>query len=311
MATLASILDKKACGGDVGINTGKLGCLSLFGAPTHLMLMKKGFKIPVAQAWDLAYISENVQKGNFIPIIDSSSFEDLSAEDAYTTNSSGIKRLNLDGLVELKFMYEEGHEFYKEISKLKSYKSYDVALGDDNGNWMFSVNSDGTTSGFSLGHVTPERRTFKVKGGDSESKSILMQFIDRLQYDRNYGISHIDELGFTPQEIATVNGVDLDFLAVPAALDTTFDITAVLSSDRNTKVEGLLLPNFVVLVNGADPSATVLENTPGVYTFTVPALAVSDIISVDLWDGNYNSHVAIDAGGVLFRSVIETETVLA
>lgn len=313
MATLATILDKKSCGGSVGSNTGKLGCLSLFGAPTHFILLEKAFKIPIAQAFDLAYISEQVQKSRFTPLIDASAFEDLSAEDAYSTNTSGIKRLNLDGLVELKFTFEEGHEFYKEIDKLKSFKSFDVIIGDDEGNWLFVVNSDGTTGGFSLGHVTPEKRTFKVKGGDSEMKTVMFQMLDRLQYDRNYGILHAEmqDVPFTPQEIPLVNGVDLAFVAVPADTETTFDITAVLSSDRESIVEGLLIANFLYQVDGVTvvPSG-VVESTPGVYTFTVAALATGEVATVDLWDATYNSHVAIDAGGVLYRSDVASETVV-
>lgn len=314
MGTLVSILDKKACGGEAVVNTGKLGCLSLFGAPTHLILTRKGWKIPVAQEFNIAYIIEHVQKGNFIPIIDASSFEDLSAEDTYTTNTSGVKRLNLDGLVELKFKYEEGHEFYKELSKLKSFKNYDVILGDDGGNWMFAVNSDGTSGGFSLGHVTPERRTFKVQGGDSESKTLSLQFIDRIQYDINYAIAHFgtNEITFTPQEVPVINGAELGFDTPPADTDVTFIVSAVMSSDRSTLILGLLIANFIYQVNGSTvvPSS-VVETNPGLYTFTVAAVATGEVLTVDLIDAILNVEVAVDADGLLYRSDIITTTVLA
>jgi len=309
---LVSILDKKACGSAIGVNTGKLGCLSLFGTPTHLMLVKKGYKIPIGQELSLEYISEQVQKGIFIPVIDSSSFEDLSAEDTYSTNSSGVKRLNLQGLVELKFMFEEGHEFYRELDKLQSFKGYDLLLIDDEDNWLVVKNSDGTTGGFSLGHITPEKRSFKVKGGDAEMKSLVLQMLNRKQYDSNYGIAHYEELGFTAQEIALINGVDLSFDAIPSDLATTFTINAKLNSDNNTNVLGLLVANFSYKVNGATVVITsVTESADGVYDFVVPALALNDVITLELWDGTVNVNVAKDAGGVLYRSEVATETVIA
>lgn len=312
MGTLISILDKKACSGSLGANTGKLGCLSLFGQPTHLILVKKGMTIPADQELNIAYITEQVQKGNMIPIIDASSFEDLSADDSYTTNTSGEKRLDLQGLVELKFMYEEGHEFYKELDKLKSYKSADAIVGDDENNWMMATTSAGLGKGFTLGHVTPEKRKWKVKGGDAESKALILQMLQRNEYDSMYGIAHAGQLDFIAQEVPQINGVELAFPSIPVDAETTFDITAILSGDRNSKVEGLLATNFVVTVDGVTVVPTgVVETTPGVYTFTVSALATGGVITVDLWDGTLNVNVAKDAGGVLYRSDVVSETVIA
>jgi len=312
MGALASILDKKACGSAVGVNTGKKGCLSLFGTPTHIILSRKGYKIPVGQELTLEFISENVQKGIFIPILDSSNFEDLSAEDSYSTNASGEKRLNLQGLVELKFTFEEGHEFYRELDKLQSYKSYDLMIIDDEDNWMIVKNSDGTSKGFSLGHVTPEKRNLKVKGGDAEKKSIVLQLLFRKEWDYNYGIAHAEQLTFVAQEIPVVNGVKLDFDSIPVTAATTFDINAVLSSDNNTPVEGLLLTNFVVKNNGASITpSSIDETTAGKYTFTVAALSLNDILTVDLWDSSLNVHVTKDAGNILYRSEVTSETVIA
>lgn len=311
MGNLATILDKKVCSGGAGsANTGKLGCLSLFGTPTHFLLLRKGHIIPKETTFNIAYISPLVQKGTIIPIIDSATFEDVSGEDTYTTNSSGQKRLNLQGLPEYKFNFEEGHEFYRELSKLKSFKQYDVIIGDDEGNWMMAKNSAGDAVGFSLGHVTPEARSSKVKGGESESKSVLMQFLDRNQFDKNYGIAHVEELDFAPQDIPLVNGVNLAFNAIPVAAGTSIVIKATLSSDNNTPVAGLLAANFVYKVDGATIAKTVVETPDGTYTFTVPALVANKVVSFDLWDGTLNVDVTKDAGGLLYRSDVVSETVL-
>ena len=305
--SLQTIANKKACGGSQEANTGKKGCLSLFGEPTHLMLVTKGFTIPKETIYDLEYITPLVQKGTMTPIIDASSFEDVSAEDTYITNSSGEKRLDLQGLPELKFTYEEGHEFYRELSKLLSYKSYDFILGDDMGNWMMAKTSAGDYKGFTVGHVTPEMRNNKVKGGSSESKALMFQFLDRLQYDENYAIFHADELTFTPQEVPAVNGAIITFLQIPADLDVDLRVSVLLAADLDTPVEGLDETNFVLTVNGVtDIIVSAVEGALGEYTITTTtAISTSDDVTLDLFDSTLNVNVA-NAGGELYRSPLAT-----
>ena len=114
---IVNIANKIACGGTDTANTGKLGCLSLFGTPTNALLLRKGTKIPATTTFNVAYLTPLIQQGTIVPLIGASSFEDVSSEDAYSTNASGVKRLNLKGLPEYKLMFEEGHEFYRQMNK--------------------------------------------------------------------------------------------------------------------------------------------------------------------------------------------------
>lgn len=310
--TLAQIADKKACGGVEGANTGRLGCLSLFGTPTHFLAMLKGTIIPKATTFDDAYIRPLVQKGTYIPVIDASSFEDISAADNYSTNTAGEKRLNLKGLPEYKLMFEEGHEFYKQLAKLEGYKDYDFIIGDDEGNWLVATTSTGDFTGFSAGHVTPELTKRKVQGGDSESKSLVVQFLNRLQFDQNYSILHADTLTWTPQELPQVNGVNLNFDVVPNDSNVVVTVSAVLSSDNNTPVEGLAAAVFVANVNAANNViVSAVENTPGVYTITLTtAPTTGQVVDIDLWDSGLNVDVA-DSNNVLYRAILAAETTIA
>ena len=87
MDTIGQIADKKCCSGVETPNTGKLGCLSLFGTPTHLIAIRKGEIIPKNTVFDLDFVTQLVQAGVAVPLIGASSFEDLSADDTYSTNS--------------------------------------------------------------------------------------------------------------------------------------------------------------------------------------------------------------------------------
>lgn len=309
--SIASIASKKSCSGaNSDINTGKLGCLSLFGTPAHMIGFSTAHSIPAATEFNVAYLTPLVQKGTAVALIDASSFEDVSGEDSYSTNTKGIKRLNVKGLPEYRSMYEEGHEFYRELDKLEGYKNKNWIIGDTDGNWMLVKKSNGDFKGFTGGHTTPELTKRKTEGGDAESKSLLVQFIDRLEWDRNYEILHAEDLDFTPQEVPVINGIEITFDAVPGDTDTEFDVTVVLASDRNTGVEGLLVTDFVYQADGATvvPSA-VVDNGSGSYTLTVAAVNSGDVLTLDTWDSSLNTK-AIVSNEVLYRAIeAATETV--
>ena len=297
MSTITEIAGKVACGGAVDANLGRIGCLSLFGTPDNLMAIRRGFKIPAGTTFNLAYITPLIKDGTIIPLMGASSFEDVSAEDAYSSNSSGVKRLNLKGLPEYKFMYEEGHEFYRELDKLEGYKSFDYSVGDDEGNWMMATNSDGSFSGFIAGHTTPELTKRKVPGGDAESKSILIQFLERSQFDRDYTILHQADLTFSPLDVPLVNGVNLVFESVLSA-GTSISVTARLAQDNSTPVDGLT--EFQVSVNGVWQAPTVAAGTnPNDYDLTVTAISATDDIKVAL---GVAPLFVEESNGVLYRA---------
>lgn len=303
---LETIAGKKTCGGAEGANTGKLGCQITLSTPESIIGMPKGYVIPKETDFTLEYVTSQIQAGIFTPIIGAENFEDLSSEDAYNTNPSGVKRLNVPGLPEYKLTYEEGHEFYKQLSKLQSYKVYDFAVIDDEGSWALATNSNGDYKGFSAGHVTPEQRRNKVKGGENEMKALLIQFLSRNEWDRNYEIFQAEELGFSVEDIPSVNGIDMTFGAIPADTETSLKVDIFLSSDRTTPIQGLDVDDFGLL-NGtvALVPSLVTETTPGHYDLTVTALAAGDVITLDTATDIINSN------DVLYRAVATTETVIA
>lgn len=300
--TISQIADKVACGGAAGANTGKLGCLSLFGNLDHAILLVKGTKIPGNESWDLDLIRQLVIDGKAIPLMGASMFEDVSAEDGYATNAKGVKRLNLKGLPEYRFTYEEGHEFYRQLDRLGGYKNFDWILGDDEGNWMMTEYSDGSYGGFDAGHTTPELTARAVAGGDAEHKSILVQFLNRLQFDRNYAILHQEYLDFSPQDVPAVNGVVFEYLEVPVA-GSELKVKAVLAQDRTTIVEGLE-GDFAIKINGVNEAATaVVGAQDGEFTITTStAMAATDNIELRL--GMKNTAI-VDVDGILFRALPE------
>ena len=300
MATLESIAGKNGCGSE-DASTGKLGCQIEFGTPMHLFKLKKGLVIPKTTVLDKDYLNSLIQSNKLTPLVDASSFEDLSGEDSVSSNSRTVERLNILGLPKYKLMFEEGHEFYRQMAKLTSFKSADFAIGDEYGNLKLAINSNGDFVGFSAGQVLPELTKNKVQGGDAESKSLTVQFLNRKQFDEDYTIVTSEQLGFDLIEVQGANPVSLSFNSVPTDGDTTLLVVAKLSADKSTNVEGLVIADFLVKVDGATATVSNVAESNGVYTLTIPSVATGNVVTVDLYDGTINSGTILN-GGVLYNS---------
>lgn len=309
--SLETIFNKKVSCGGADADTGKKGCQIEWGTPLHLIGITKGHVIPKETEFNKTYINLQIQAGIFIPLIGAESFDDESSDDAVTVNNRGVERLNQLGLPKYKFTYEEGHEFYREMSKLTSYKALDWIFADEEGNWRMAIDSNGDFKGFTAGQAIAMLTTTKTIGGDSESKAFTIQLLDRNQWDENYGFALRSALDFSPEEIDGANGVNFTFDAIPAATDTTVLFTAVLKSDGITPVEGLILADILYTVDGVTAVATdLVEGNPGVYTLTVPAVTLAEIIGIGTLDSGVNKFVVIN-NGVLYRADLVAETAVA
>lgn len=284
-----------ACGGTSTGNTGKLGCQIEWGVPLHLIRVRKGFVIPKETDFNLTYIREKIQEGIFVPLIGAETFENESSEDQMQANTRGVERLNVLGLPKFKFIYEEGHEFYKQMASLTNYKGSDFIMIDEAGNWKVAVTSEGDFKGFTVGQALALMTGTKVSGGENESKAFTIQVLDRLQWDKEYTFFLRSELGFSPEEIDGVNGVNLSYNAVPAA-GTTINVQVLLNADMNTPVEGLTAPNFIFHNGAVSTVVSALTETPGGnYALTVPAYVATDEVWVETWDDTVKtSRILVD-----------------
>ena len=307
MSTLAEIADKNPNCGSAAADTGTLGCQTEFGTPLHAIAMRKGTVIPAGTIFDKVYIDTQIQLGVFIPLMEADSFEETSSEDTMNTNSRGVDRFSVKGLPKYNLMFQSGHEFYKQIAKLTSFKSLDFMFGDDSGNWKLAVNSNGDFKGFSVGQVVAMMTKTKVQGGDPESKTVSVQMLDRDEWDKNYAILERSTLTFSPSDIDGINGVEIALPAI-TGVATTAVFTVVLAADRTTPVTGLVKADFLMTKDGVDAApATIVEGVDGKYTATFTAIGVGKKVVVSTYDATALT-TAIITDGVLFRGTSNTIT---
>lgn len=309
--TLAQIADKNPNCGNTNADTGTLGCQTEFGTPLNAIGVRKGFVIPKSILFDKVYIDTQTQLGIFIPVMDADSFEELSSEDTFNTNTKGVDRLSVLGLPKYKLTYQQGHEFYRQISKLTSFKSLDFIFGDGEGNWKLGVTPTGDFCGYTCGQVTAMMAKTKVQGGDPESKSITVQMLDRQQWDRNYAILNRTSLTFSPSDISGINGVNIAVSPLAAA-GTVLTFAVNLKADGVTPVTGWTNADILITSDGTKivPTAVTETAVDGVYTATIAAQTAGKKIVVSTWDDTLKT-LPILSEGELFRGISEPVTVTA
>jgi hypothetical protein len=293
------------CGGGAA-NTGELGCEIEFGLVIHGIGLNSGTIIPAAQDVDIDYINTLIQAGTAVPLMNAFSSEPTFADDTVETSPLGVEALTLEGLPKFMLTMKKGQEYYKELAKLTGFGNIEWILGDVNGNWKMAKTSAGDFKGFACGQVNAMITT-PATATETEKKSLTFQLTDRNEYDSNYDVFLASTL-FPISDVKGINGVNLTFAdasgAVPPAdTDTTLKVKAVFASDNFTVIEGLVVGDFLYQVDGSTvvPSG-VVDDGDGFYTLTVAAIATSEVLTVQNYDGSVNKNVVITSAGVLLRS---------
>jgi len=303
MSTLISIAGKNGCGGENVVATGKKGCQIAFGTPKHALRLKKGTKISPTTEFNTEYILELIQKGIVTPLMGATAFERLSGEDGLSTTTDTTERLNVLGLPKYKLTFQEGHEWYRQISELTGFNNSDWLIIDDSGNLRIAIDSKDNFVGFKAGQVIADQVMEKVQGGDGESKSVNIQFTNRKQWDLEYTIVTQDQHGIDWEDISGANPVNLTYVGVLADAASTMVVSALLASDNSTPVEGLTANEFLVVSDEVPNEVTgAVENSPGLYTLTLTsAMVAAKKYEAKLGDFTLGLNVA-SFEGVLYSS---------
>ena len=301
------------CGGGAA-NTGELGCEIEFGLVIHGIGLNSGTIIPATQDVDIDYINTLIQAGTAVPLMNAFSSEPTFADDTVETSPLGVEALTLEGLPKFMLTMKKGQEYYKELAKLTGFGNIEWILGDVNGNWKMAKTSAGDFKGFACGQVNAMITT-PATATETEKKSITFQLTNRNEYDSMYDVFLASTL-VPISDVKGINGVNLTFAdasgAVPPSdADTTLKVKAVFASDNFTVIEGLVVGDFLYQVDGATvvPSG-VVDDGDGFYTLTVAAIATSEVLTVQNYDGSVNKNVVITTAGVLLRSNVLTAIVV-
>ena len=300
MATINEIINKVNCGQGSLLGTGGKFCPIDIETPTVLVAIEKGLKVPTGEDFNLQYVRDLQQKSKAFVFAGVVGFADNTAEDEMgTREATGEKYLTMKAPYDLSFTFDRGLYSYKALSKFESNSRYDYWIFDVNDNMFCAIDKAGNLRGLD-GLIL---NIGKYGIGKENSQMMTIQ-IRRTSFDNDVAWITAENLDFSAQQdLDGHNDVTLKVTAPTAGATTIKFSVNANSNNKLVPLEGLVLADVLVKVNGTTVAATLLTELPevGSYTVTVPALVLADVVTVELYDALLNASI-INLDGVLYKS---------
>lgn len=291
MVAISTILNLVLCGLGAVLGTGTKGCKQFIKKATSIWIVTDGFEFDGAETFDKTYIQLLQAQGSLIIAKGIKTFTDNSSDDIIETLPDGTKQVATLGLYEFATTFINGMAFHAALHSLNSFGSYNVLFVDRDGNVLGTKASSGNLKGFSVGMLQAMKLTFPTDT-EGQKEGLGFQLTQRSELDKDYVYIQQLQLGtYYPNKEDGINEVVLTFNAVPTAAGTTIVIDAKNKQNGQAWTGGLT-GDFLVQRDGVTESQTVVE-VSGTYTFTVAALVISEIWTVQLYDTSNSREVIL------------------
>lgn len=276
-------------------NLGLPDCIIQEGRLTGKILVPKGWAINLeTDAFDKAYVDEQIQLGNFIPILGAVEATNNTPEATTEEYQGGIKSVVRNGLPEYNFKYLRNWKFSSALASYNSFQAYDVLFVFSSGAVAGATNGTSFT-GFDLGMLNTGTYMF-TDGNASASVTTTIQLINETQFNQDVAILDASVLDFK---------VNTDLLPITDIVITgRADVSegkvyfkAKFAMNQASNLGGIAIANLRSLVNGtADVIQTgtlTYESTTEEWSYEPTAtLTTSTPVIVQLYDGTNSIDVA-------------------
>lgn len=269
-------------------NLGLSDCIIQEGRLTGFMIVPKGWAINLTtDEFDLAYVNEQIQLGNFVPVLGAIEATNGTPEATTEEYQGGVKSVVRNGLPEYSFKYlKGGWKFASALYTYNSFQAFDLLFVFSSGAIAGATN--GTTfSGFELGMLNTGTYMF-TDGSTSASVTVSMQLVNEVQFNRDVAILEADSLDFKVNQ--DVNPVtDIVITARADASEAKVYFKPVFEMNRATTLGGIAIANLRSTVNGVANTITAASlsynATTKEYQYTPSAtLVAGDKVIVELYD---------------------------
>jgi len=269
-------------------NLGLSDCIIQEGRLTGFIITPKGWAIDLTtDTFDLAYVNEQIQLGNFVPVLGAIEATNGTPEATTEEYQGGVKSVVRNGLPEYSFKYlKGGWKFASALYTYNSFQAFDILFVFSSGSIAGATN--GTTfSGFDLGMLNSGTYMF-TDGSTSASVTISMQLINEVQFNRDVAILEADSLDFKVNtDISPIT--DIVITARADASEAKVYFKPVFEMNRATTLGGIAIANLRSTVNGVVDTITAASlsynATTKEYQYTPTAVLVAtDKVYVELYD---------------------------
>jgi hypothetical protein len=248
------------------LGSGLENCQPIEGLPNGVILTPKGWSLnKTSGTFDKAYVQEQVQLGNFIPLV--GCFEAVAeTPDATTQESqSGLIEVVRQGKPVFTCTYKKGLAFQKIAFSYNSYQQYDALITYETGYIKCAESVDGTSiKGLSVGMLNTNGYT-ENNGSNSASTILKFQVTDPFEY--NQYVNLLTDLDFNPSsELFGITDVTLKGNATDG--DNRLYVKAAWLHNEQFAITGLSASDFRLSLNNADvplDGAVTYDNTTKEY----------------------------------------------
>jgi len=250
------------------LGSGLENCQPIEGLPNGVILTPKGWSLnKTSGTFDKAYVQEQVQLGNFIPLV--GCFEAVAeTPDATTQESqSGLIEVVRQGKPVFTCTYKKGLAFQKIAFSYNSYQQYDALITYETGYIKCAESVDGVSiKGLSVGMLNTNGYT-ENNGSNSASTILKFQVTDPFEYNRYVNL--LTDLDFNPStELYGITDVTLTGTASSSV--GKLKVKASWLHNEQFSITGLSSANFKLSLNGVEEpvSAVTYDSTAKKYAIT-------------------------------------------
>jgi hypothetical protein len=294
-------------------NLGLSDCILQEGRLTGKILVPKGWSINLTtDVFDKDYVNEQIQLGNFIPILGAVEATNNTPEATTEEYQGGVMSVVRNGLPQFTFKYLRGWLFANALSTYNSFQAYDVLFVFSSGAIAGATN--GTTfSGFDLGMLNAGTYMF-TDGSTSASVSTTIQLMNETQFNRDVAILDASVLDFNVNaDIFPIT--DIVMTGRADVSDAKVYFKAKFATNQSSVLGGIAIANLRVTVSGTVDTITAgsltYNSTTQEYSFTPTAtLTTSTPVVVQLYD-SVNSVACAKIGNKYYKGATDSITPVA
>lgn len=273
-------------------NLGLPDCILQEGRLTGFIMTPKGWAINLTtDTFDLDYVNEQIQLGNFIPVLGAVEATNNTPEATTEEYQGGVMSVVRNGLPNFTFKFlKGGWKFANALYSYNSFQAFDVLFVFSSGAVAGATNGT-TLSGFDLGMLNSGTYMF-TDGNTSASVSVTMQLINETQFNRDVALLDASVLDFNVNsDINPITDIVItgraDVSEDKVYFKPTFDM------NQSTTLGGIAIANLRVTIDGVASTIVALSlaynSTTKEYAFEpTDAFTTSSSIVVQLYDSVNN-----------------------
>jgi hypothetical protein len=269
-------------------NLGLPDCIIQEGRLTGKILVPKGWSLNLTSGtFDLAYVNEQIQLGNFVPILGAVEVTNNTPEATTEEYQGGVMSVVRNGLPQFVFKYlKGGWKYANALYTYNSFQAFDVLFVFSSGAIAGATNGT-TLSGFDLGMLNNGTYMF-TDGSVSASVSTTIQLINETQFNRDVALLDASILDFN----VNTDLFPITDIVMTGRADVSNDkvyFKAKFAMNQSTNLGGIAIANLRVTIDGVVSTIVALSLTYDALTNEwafepTTAFTTSSAIIVQLYD---------------------------